>query len=96
MSGERWAKIFVALSVGGLMWQAHSAYFDLHPLFAPAVTAASGGGIDPERETRIARSFAFMMASIGFSIDEEFQAGTNRERNLHWATDQEHNLRHAY
>ena len=96
VTGEEWAKLFIRLSVAGLMWQAHNTYFEIHPLFMSALVSGAGGVLDPERVGRIERSFAFMADSVGWSISKESEEGGNRERNLQWAASEEHNLRHAY
>jgi hypothetical protein len=94
-TGEEWGRLFVRLSVGGLMWQAHNAYFELHPLFTASLMAGCGGAIDQERLRIIERSFAFIMNSVGASIVREFQQGNQRQLSLKWAASEEFNLRHA-
>lgn len=95
VGGMQWAALFTRLSVAGLMWPAHDAYFELHPLFPSVLAEAVADVRDPARVARIERTFAFLMHSIGWSILEEHQSGKNYERNLQWAQSEEHDLRHA-
>ena len=95
VTGDEWMELFARLCVGGLMWQAHDAYFELHPLFTASLMAGCGGAIVPERLRAIERSFVFIKNSVGWSIAREFNGGSQRQLSLKWAASEEGNLRHA-